>query len=110
MPKKQSRADASGTRRTITVSEEDLTKLLKQRLTYCMEIEDISKRLQELQDKIEADGDDWGHRLLGFSVTRGDLMDYLRKRGRRAAVDAGGHYKASEDERGLTTRRKPATR
>jgi hypothetical protein len=75
-----------------------------------MEIEDISKRLRELQDKIEADGDDWGHRLLGFSVTHGDLMDYLRKRGGRAAADARGHYKASEDERGVTTRRKPATR
>jgi hypothetical protein len=56
MPK--SRAGVSATRRTITVSEEDLTKLLKQRLTYCMEIEDISERLQELQDKIETDGDD----------------------------------------------------
>ena len=90
MPKKQSRADVSATRRTTTVSEEDLIKLLKQRLTYCVEIEDISKRLQELQGKIESDGDDWGHRLLGFSVTHGDLMDYLRKRGGRIATDARG--------------------
>jgi hypothetical protein len=96
----RNRADVSATRRTMAVSEEDLTKLLKQRLTYCMEIEDISKRLQELQDKIETDGDDWGHRLLGFSVTHGDLMDYLRKRG-------GGRVAA--DARGRTTRR-PRTR
>jgi hypothetical protein len=41
MRKKQSRADVSATRRTMAVSEEDLTKLLKQRLTYCMEIEDL---------------------------------------------------------------------
>jgi hypothetical protein len=74
-----------------------------------MEIEDISKRLQELQDKIETDGDDWGYGLLGFSVTHGDLMDYLRKRGGRVAADARGRT-TSEDERGVTTRRKPATR
>ena len=100
MPKKQSRAGVSATRRTIAVSEEDLTKLLKQRLTYCMEIEDISKRLQELQEKIEADGDDWGHKLLGFSVTHGDLMDYLRKRGGRVAADARGRTSRQVRTRG----------
>jgi hypothetical protein len=30
------------------VSDEDLIKRLKQRLSYCMEIEDISKRLTEM--------------------------------------------------------------
>ena len=84
MRKKQSRADVSATRRTMAVSEEDLTKLLKQRLTYCMEIEDISKRLQELQDKIETDGDDWGHRLLGFSVNPRGLDGLFEKERRRA--------------------------
>ena len=60
------------------MSEADLTKLLKQRLTYCTEIEDISKRLQGLQNKVETDSHDGGRKLLGFSVPHGDLMDYLR--------------------------------